>query len=314
MNEQWKKSVIHLECATDSESITEREKRTEELFESLNDGDISDDDFFQRLSLGTRDVRFHGTAIFISHKEKRYLLTARHVLFDELSAARDFENGIRNEKDQCKIFKIIFRVPSFDELLASGTSNSKTFLMNLGAGVHSNHPYTFSSPDIDLAIISLDQKNSDFADELIKLGYSPIPSYLIHDEPSSEGADVFTVGYPSSTALIFQLVQDSSLRCWSSSYQSLPIYSWGKVAMLNPNLSFYWCDMSIYPGNSGGPVIEDGKLVGIVSAQAVLPVDQAPQITTRIPFAKIIKTSFVNALIEEQEAKDQRRKELSAGL
>lgn len=155
MNEQWKKSVIHLECATDSVSITEREKRTEELFESLNDGDISDDDFFQRLSLGTRDVRFHGTAIFISHKEKRYLLTARHVLFDELSAARDFENGIRNEKDQCKIFKIIFRVPSFDELLASGTSNSKTFLMNLGAGVHSNHPYTFSSPDIDLAIISL---------------------------------------------------------------------------------------------------------------------------------------------------------------
>lgn len=314
MNEKWKKAVIHLECATDSEQMIDREERVARLLNSLKNNEISEDVFFQSLSLGTRDVRFNGTAIFISHKEKRYLLTARHVIFDELSAARDFENGIGNEKNQHKIFNIIFRVPSYDELQSILTSNNKLFLMNLGAGIHSSHPYTFSSPDIDLAIISLDQRNSSFADELINLGYSPMPSDLIDNEPSSEGADIFTVGYPSSTSIISQLVQDPSLRNWSSGSLSLPIYSWGKVAMLNPNLSFYWCDMSIYPGNSGGPVIEDGKLVGIVSAQAVLPVDQAPQITTRIPFAKIIKTSFVNALIEEQEAKDQRRKELSAGL
>jgi CBS domain-containing protein len=39
--------------------------------------------------------------------------------------------------------------------------------------------------------------------------------------------------------------------------------------MVHHILPFFWADMSIYPGNSGGPVVEDGKLVGVVSAQAV---------------------------------------------
>ena len=34
--------------------------------------------------------------------------------------------------------------------------------------------------------------------------------------------------------------------------------------MLHNTLPFFWADMSIYPGNSGGPVVANDRLVGIV--------------------------------------------------
>lgn len=323
MYEQWKKAVIHLECATDSEHFYDRIKRMDELKKKLDQGEISHEEFGEEITGRSRDLRFHGTALFISHNERRYLLTARHVLFDEHSAKRELEEerqraehypehsrehvlSYANDRALNNIFNIVFRVPSLDEVVSGGDSSHREFLMNLGAGTSSTVPYTFSSPDLDLVLVSLDQRDERFAEELIGLGYSPIPSDLIEDGPSSEGSEVFTVGFPSATALLGQISQHPASAHWSSSHLSLPVFSWGKVSMLHPQLPFYWCDMSIYPGNSGGPVIENGKLVGVVSAQATLPIDDAPQVRTRIPFGKIIKTVFVKELFEIQEAKDQR--------
>lgn len=76
--------------------------------------------------------------------------------------------------------------------------------------------------------------------------------------------------------------------------------------MLHGALPFYWADMSIYPGNSGGPVVANDRLVGVVSAQATLPIDEVPDVRTRIPFGRIIKTSFVRTLLEAQAQKDKR--------
>ena len=323
MNEQWKRAVVHLECATDSEHFYDRIKRMDELREKLDQHEISHEEFGEEIAGRSRDLRFHGTALFISHNERRYLLTARHVLFDEHSAKRELEEEAQraeswphhsrehilsyaNERALNNIFNIVFRVPSLDEVASGGDSAHREFLMNLGAGASSTVPYTFSSPDLDLALVSLDQRDERFAEELIGLGYSPIPSDLIEDAPSSEGADISTVGFPSATALLGQVSQHPASAHWSSSHFSLPVFSWGKVSMLHSQLPFYWCDMSIYPGNSGGPVIENGKLVGVVSAQATLPIDDAPQVKTRIPFGKIIKTCFVKQLLETQEAKDRR--------
>ncbi|SWM24316.1 serine protease [Klebsiella pneumoniae] len=324
MSELWKKAVIHLECAADSEDLDDNINRQDELREKLSKGEISNEEYIDQFSSKTRDIRIHGTAIFIIHNGKRYLLTARHVLFDEGRAKREHKEEITrserfpehmregilresNERGLNRIFNIIFRVPSLDEALASKGYEHRNYLMNLGAGIPSSHPYTFSSPELDLALISLDQRHKDFADELIERGYIPISSELISDSPSSEGARVFSVGFPGATSLIAQVNLHPASANWSSSYVSLPVFSWGKVSMLHPELPFYWCDMSIYPGNSGGPLIENGKLVGIVSAQATLPLEGAPQVRTRIPFGRIIKAGFVKKLFEEQDIKDQRQ-------
>lgn len=323
MHEEWKRAVVHLECATDSEHFYDHIKRIDELRIKLDQGEISQDEFGQEITGRTRDLRYHGTALFISHNERRYLLTARHVLFDELSAKREYEEELErskswpegsrehilqsaNERALNNIFNIIFRVPSLDEVLQKGTEAHKEFLMNLGAGASFTVPYTFSTPELDLALVSLDQRDSRFADQLIELGYEPISSDLIDDSPSSEGADIFTVGFPSATALIGQVSQHPATAHWSSSHFSLPVFSFGKVSMLHDELPFYWSDMSIFPGNSGGPIIENGKIVGVVSAQATLPIDEVPSVKTRIPFGKIIKTSYVKELLQIQEQKDSR--------
>jgi len=323
MYEQWKKAVFHLECATDSEHFYDRIKRIDQLREQLDQGEISQEEFGIEITGRSRDLRYHGTALFISHNERRYLLTARHVLFDEVSAKREYEEELEraqswpensrqhilhsaNERALNNIFSIVFRVPSLDEVLHKGAESHREFLMNLGAGASFTVPYTFSSPELDLALVSLDQRDSKFADQLIELGYAPIPSDLIDESPSSEGTDIFTVGFPSATALIGQVSQHQASAHWSSSHFSLPVFAFGKVSMLHEDLPFYWCDMSIFPGNSGGPVIENGRLVGVVSAQATLPIDEVPNVKMRIPFGKIIKTSYVNELLHIQEQKDSR--------
>jgi S1-C subfamily serine protease len=323
MYEQWKKAVVHLECATDSEHYRDRIDRIHQLREKLDRGEISQEQFGQEITSRSRDLRYHGTALFISHNKRRYLLTARHVLFDEASANREYEEELEKAKSWPEgsrqhilqyakervlnnIFSIIFRVPTLDEVLHKGAEADREFLMNLGAGTSSTVPYSFSLPELDLAVVSLDQRDSRFAEQLMGLGYEPISSDLIGESPSSEGADILTVGFPSATALIGQVSQHPASAHWASSYFSLPVFAFGKVSMLHNELPFYWCDMSIFPGNSGGPVIENGNLVGVVSAQAILPIDEVPNVKTRIPFGKIIKTGYVRELLRVQEQKDTR--------
>lgn len=321
MLEKWKQAVIHLECATDSEHFHDHIKRVDEQRALLDQGQITQEQFSEAVLRRSRDVRFHGTALFLAHAGRRYLLTARHVVWNELSANRELEEETQHalaspedmrqdllqsalERAQNKIFNIILRVPSLNEVLAK--QEDRQFLMNLGSGASFTVPYTFSNPEHDLALISLDQRDSRFADELVARGYAPISSDDIADGPAAEGQEAFTVGFPSSTALIGQISQHPASAPWSSSHLSLPVLSFGRVSMVHDTLPFFWVDMSIYPGNSGGPVIADGRLIGVVSAQATLPIDGVPEMRTRIPFGRIIKTSFVRALLEEQAQKDCR--------
>ncbi len=306
--------MVHLECAADS-------VRIDSLWKKLSEGEISREEFEKQLSGGTRDIRYHGTGVFLKHNERRYLITARHVLWDEDSAKTKYQEEpykalgkseqlpdiVLEHMEQMvndTIFSIIFRVPSFNEILQDSFVIDRSFLMNLGAGTSFSVPYTFSKPELDLAVISLDQRDSKFADNLISIGHVPITLDDIGEEPSKEGSEVFSVGFPSSTALLGQISQNADLINWSSSYFSLPTFSFGHISTLHGSLPFFWVDMSIYPGNSGGPIIEGNKIVGIVSGQPTIPVEESEKLRTRIPFGKIIKAKFIADLLSIQEKKD----------
>jgi len=322
--DKWKKAVVHLECATDSEHFYDRIKRSESLTKDLNEGNITLQQFAKATSGGSRDLRQHGTAIFLLHDEKHYLITARHVLCDEDSGEREYleefdrsqrmpehmesdllESGKENSLN--KIFDIIFRVPSFDEFSQSSFHRSRAFLMNLAVGVSWMAAYTFSTPELDIAVVSLSQRAdlSRFADELFTNGYKPISLNDIVEAPSCEGAEIYTVGFPSSTAILGQINKHKAPINWSSNDYSLPTFSFGRVSMLHNDLPYLWANMSNYPGSSGGPVIENDKLVGIVSGQPMIPIEDSEEFIYRIPFGMIIKAKFINELILEQAQKDK---------
>ncbi|WP_175796319.1 trypsin-like serine peptidase [Burkholderia anthina] len=313
--EKWKRATIHLECAADSVQADERFAQTRDLIRLHQRGKISDAQLQNEMSKGVRDIRYQGTALFVLHSGRRYLLTARHVVWDETSAIQYFEqekkriiasypaerhaDELRSAEMQAEntIFKIVFRVPSFDEFIAN--HDAPPALMNLGAGAHPFRPYIFSPRELDLAVISLDQRVGDFAENLIACGYVPISSDEISDGPDAEGQEILTIGFPGATSIIGRIEQTPHDAHWASPSVSLPVTSFGRVSRLHGRLPFFWADMSIYPGNSGGPVIGNDRLVGIVSSQAAIPVEGAQGLATRIPFANIAKAQYVRALLNK---------------
>lgn len=323
MLERWKKAVVHLEGAASSVPLPERIALWQKLPEKLEKGEITPEGLAEAMQIGSRDIRCRGTAIFLQHESKRYLLTARHVVHDRVEAQRLVEAAEERAEEQVSrgasresaeaivqqarhdaanlIFEVIFRVPLLDELQYSGVSwIPDAFLMNASAGLPEQYPYTFSSAELDVAVIALDQGFGfeEFANDLQVKGHEPIAVSDTGDRPSSEGADVFSVGFPGSTATIDERDQPSAQAHWSSSGISLPVFAFGKVAAAHQRLDYFWCDMSIYPGNSGGPIVEDNKLVGIVSQQARVE-------GTRIPFGRVVNAEQIKTLLYEQIAKGQ---------
>lgn len=284
--ELWKQAVVHLEAAADEATFEER------MASPLLEG---------------RDIRFGGTALYVRDGEKRYLVTARHVLTDPEVAARGLPDlaarGLSDEQQRRIIdgwiFGVIFRVPGLDEFKANPTATPE-FLMNLGAGVPRMAPYSFSSQYIDLAVISFNGQSSTsterFAADLDRAGYRAVPLEQVGDEPTAEGAEIFSVGFPGVSVLGERDLHPAQAY-WASKFVSLPVFAFGRVAMLHSGLDSFWGDISIYPGNSGGPVVQDGRLVGIVSEQASVE-------DVRIPYARITKAKHIRALIEEQDRKD----------
>jgi hypothetical protein len=286
--EKWKKAVVHLESARSRKTFDESVKISLDVQRRQRDGTIGLEEAHKILrELHSRKNRFTGTAIFIEHNSLKYLVTARHVVYDAkfsiplaippqmneqgqgvLAKIREREEKIT----ETAIFPIIFLVPSLDDFAAGSTSPSGEFLMNLMAGPYAVAAYTYSRPNLDIAVISLDhgEVTKRFAETLLSRGYRPVSIEDISDGPSTENSEVFSVGYPESVSTWERSALHPAEYEWRAGIFSLPAFSYGHVAMLHPKLPLFWCDLSIYPGNSGGPVVENGRMVGIVLGQPLL--------------------------------------------
>jgi hypothetical protein len=332
---RWKRAVVHIESATNSVPPSVEFQAFVEASRALKAGEIDQNAFVaEQISRPRRDLRFHGTGLFVAHGDRDFLVTARHVVHDEHAAedarreaAADRASYSRRTGHQLPepnedlpgllIRQFLCRVPSLDEVTREGPGRIRESLMAMGEGWGDGY-FTFSEPELDLAVISLARpyQGGEFADGLRRAGYLPVDVADFADEPTSEGAAVFTIGYPSAMALVDELRLDEAQKLWGSSFVSLPSTAFGRVSMLHPSLGYFWADLPIYPGNSGGPVVEGDRLVGLVSSQPVVPdpviyegKDLALTAITRVPFARVTKGKHVRALVDTQFQKDLRREE-----
>jgi hypothetical protein len=238
--------------------------------------------------------RSSGTALLLSSNDDWYLLTSKHVVV---------------EKGTSRLATPIFRVRSLDEVIANVPDVRP--LATLAIGVPGMYGVSFDD-ELDLALISLEGGRRDglaWKTQLAQLNYLPLPMDEIADGPSGHGADILTVGFPAATSSVRKLNLHPAQANWASNNVSLPVFSFVKIAMMHDVLPNYWADLTIYPGNSGGPVLENGRLVGIVSGQAIIPVEGQEDMFVRIPFALIVKTANVKKLIAIQEQKDRAAKD-----
>ena len=311
--EKWKRAVVHLECADDVVPLEKYLKSKDELKSKFDKGELSREEydkaveeFERKWEKGLAGIRSFGTAIFMEYNQRRYLITARHVLHDETAIPK---------RDDA-IYYRIFRAHSPDDLPTQEGKIATPILFNLGVGPPKSRAYTFSSPSKDLAIISLDcrmiKKLYKTAELLLSLGHVPITINDIIDEPSTEGAEVFSVGYPRAS-ILKELRWNKSGHLIKSTVLSLPMFFFGRVSMLNDKLIYFICDISTYPGCSGGPIVENGKLAGIVIKQSWTQTkifntgsgEEEPLVgVSRVPYTTATKAKFIKELLQVQIKKD----------
>lgn len=317
---------MHLEGATNSDETERRIARVHEQQRQLARGEISIDEFFLAMHVQPwLDSRWHGSALYVAHEGRRYLLTAQHVIIDRVGGRREHARRIEDERrrladypdalaaslehignePQLRAFPYIFRIPSLDEHNRGGgslVSNlARQRLMGLDAGTPSTLPY-LCWDEADLAVISLDARFPQFADELDAVGQVPVSLEDFADAPDHEGQELFAVGFPEAMAIVHEMELPGGLSSHMSAAISLPVSSFGRVAMLHETLPFFLADISIYPGNSGGPVVAENRLVGIVSTQPTVPLEAPPgsamsAVTSRIPFGWIAKAHKCRELL-----------------
>ena len=208
-------------------------------------------DIINQISLNPRNNGSSiGTAIYMMYKGKHLLVTARHMIYDEKTK---------------KVFdKILIIQDSSEQINQEG----EAVIMNLNMpGRNMPTSYLLSSKEEDLAVIVLEEtvRNKFFINALEKRNYKPISIEDIDEDCKlKKGQEIMSFGYPSEISNRTIKPLTTTQFHWESPLKSIPAFSIGHVAESADSTIFFYGNIFVTHGNSGGPIISKNKLVGIV--------------------------------------------------
>jgi len=302
---KWQNAVVDIECKQEKYSPLEIEKIMNQVIKE--DSNIKHLRFLDiRDSLKKVITTLSGTAIYLADNGNKYLITAKHVVYDNNWTQRHI-NSTQDKSPHTKSYfeklnpYITIRT-NFDIFL-SGKINSFEAENNFTDS--STRPYQFSNDDIDIAIISLQSKDLKIlAKNLDATGFMPINVSDIDSNNNLKlGQDIFAIGYPAASSII----KNKGIEI------VLPMITFGKIALNHEKIPLFFGDITVYPGNSGGPVISDNKLIGIVSKQVTIPLSTeyseyklaASAIESRGTLAIVKKSSEIIRLLRTLQEKER---------
>lgn len=214
-----------------------------------------------------------GTGFFVNLGGQSYLVTARHVLLNKNGEMKsDLMRLIAQPRDINADDRTVFEL-QLDELRSNG--------------------HILSHPDRDISVIRMNKTIEDVDANKKKVQYFPgikmiskaksgivgaaEPSVKKFDEVNISN-EVFTFGYPSSIGMKKQPQID---------YQT-PLLRKGIVAGKNKGNMTIILDCQVFPGNSGGPVVELERVnnKGRISVIGV--------VTQQIPYFSKVRTKQQN--------------------
>ncbi len=297
----WEKSVLNIESVCDRYNIYEILNFIKEKKSHIKEysGKDSLNDYNE---LRSQTIRVSGTAIYLSDGDNRYLVTAKHVVYDKNFTIRHIY--FTREDRQKRSFE-------YFEKLNSSIAVKTPFSLYLSGRYNllripevnqdsATRPFKFSNDNIDIAIISLQSvKTFPLRKLLEEDGYSPININNIDTVDNHLiGEDLLAIGYPSFSTLTKVEAENKIL----DEDVVLPLTTFGKTALCNPVLYYFIADITVNPGNSGGPIIRNNKMVGIVSQQMLVDLrinsgvdlnEVINNLKSSSPLAKIIKAKFI---------------------
>lgn len=200
-----------------------------------------------------------GSALFLLYNNVHYLITARHVVEDKEEINSAFT------KDPDPICYKIFVVERGDSV---ARYREDVMLTDLGGEPLNKRTYIFSREADDIAVISLRTKR-DFVDRLLAKGYVPVSVDDIDTNCSLvQDQKITALGFPGD---LFETGRQASITlgqfATKSPVASMPVITEGTVGDIGLEKNTFVGNIFVTKGNSGGPVISDDKLVGIVSRQ-----------------------------------------------
>jgi hypothetical protein len=312
---KWLHATINIECQPSY--AKERDK----LWDLMVAEKISWDEYNRKSDSLYLVPRKTGSAIYLSYNQKNYLITAKHVIEDTTSI---FETDFLSDRYGYNIFQKIFLVESPQTLnkhkiisidksgnvVEAPTNHEETFIMNIPSDA-----FEFSSQG-DLGIINLNKIRGigSFLRTLKNKNYIPITISDIDTLCNIKNGDtIFAIGYPNESLRLNKWqVYPRAILNWESWGVTTPVISYGEIENAFDTLSYFYGNIFVYKGFSGGAVVSNNKLIGIVTGGYA----ELKQLNTPGPYEYIIhhsvfmKSSLILQLIRELESKPERRRKL----
>ena len=259
---KWIHATINISCFPNNTRLKN------DISGKLLSGQITMDEYRKRIDSIDRNYSLRlGAAIFLKANDRHYLLTAGHLVSDSTAL---LPNQI------CKNILLVRNMGVPDSIFDAGnfssensaTGQRRKFNLELPEIRYDSSFYVFSdSGNDDLCIVDLDacKNGKDFTGTLYQTGYIPVSVTDININCSVRvKQDILAIGYPDEAVFDYaaSLPQTEILR--KSNRVSLPVVTKGQIASVSDTSNYFDSNIFVYKGNSGGPVIANNQLVGIV--------------------------------------------------
>jgi V8-like Glu-specific endopeptidase len=277
---QWKKAVVKIESIQQRYTFDQVDAMLHKKLDTIK-GISQHDRYNQQGELLTIKDTIRGTGILIADGNKIYLITAKHII-----KATDNVGNVESINDLISI-----------KINANGKVSNDISLMNLATNVMNLRPYVFSSDQNDLAIISFQKNDYKATVAYMKQnGCVPIPvqsildlNYMSSKKVSGLNTngrdDILTVGFPALPGI----------------EQNVPLISKGKIEYKKEFGSYLTAEMTVFPGNSGGPIFQNNTMIGVLSYQNGITnnIDAANHPYEKADYAKVIGGSVILPLLKQ---------------
>jgi hypothetical protein len=317
---KWNRSVVALE------TIQGPSKKLIEVYNTQYVRRLIAPDRFFKIMDSLRDnaERSLGTAIFLKYHGGHFLLSARHVFADDVNDTDGIcdrvllvENfaGKRNDTTNQRFIESGTANDLPTGTINTNVPNQVTFHNTLISNVNSEvrklddisnqwgYQYILSPKSDDIGLIALDSVllGKQFIQTLYKRGYAPINISDIDTTCDLKRLDsVFCIGYPQES-IVESHSSSFAKTAYIANITTLNYISKGFVLTSPRNSNFFEASIFTYHGFSGGPVIRNNKLIGIVSGfDRELKISNNQAIKALVVYhSKFVKSSIIYKYLQQ---------------